>query len=31
MQEELDELSKHPLETVGKQVRKVMWPNKEDH
>ena len=31
MQEELDELAKHPLETVGKQVRKVMWPNKEDH
>jgi len=31
MQEELDELAKHPLETVGKQTRKIMWPNEKEH
>jgi ketol-acid reductoisomerase len=30
----LDDLKKirnHPLEKVGKQVRKIMWPNNEEH
>src|SRR3989338_10033258 len=31
MQEELDVLAKHPLETVGVQIRKAMWPNEERH
>ena len=31
MQEELDVLSKHPLEKVGVQIRKGMWPNEEKH
>ncbi len=29
--EELDSLEKHTLEAVGKQVRKIMWPNEETH
>ena len=28
---EVDELEKHQLETVGVQVRKIMWPNEEKH
>lgn len=31
MQGELDDLAKHDLETVGRQVRKVMWPNEKEH
>ena len=31
LQEELDVLAKHPLETVGVQIRKAMWPNEEKH
>ncbi|MEK6949684.1 MAG: ketol-acid reductoisomerase [Nanoarchaeota archaeon] len=31
LQEELDVLAKHPLETVGVQIRKAMWPNEERH
>ena len=31
MQEELDVLAKHPLETVGVQIRKAMWPNEKRH
>ena len=31
MQEELDVLAKHPLETVGMQIRKAMWPNEKRH
>ncbi|RKX79234.1 MAG: ketol-acid reductoisomerase [Spirochaetes bacterium] len=31
LQEEIDELARHPLETVGRQVRKIMWPNNEEH
>ena len=28
---EVDELEKHQLETVGIQVRKIMWPNEKDY
>ena len=28
---EIDELEKHQLETVGLQVRKIMWPNEEKY
>jgi len=31
MQEELDILAKHPLEEVGVQIRKAMWPNEKRH
>ncbi len=31
MQEELDKLAKHPLETVGVQIRKAMWPNNKEY
>jgi len=31
MQQELDVLAGHSLETVGKQIRKSMWPNNKDH
>jgi|TARA_Y100000310_G_scaffold345855_1_gene471495 ketol-acid reductoisomerase len=31
MQEELDKLAKHPLETVGLQIRKAMWPNEKTY
>lgn len=31
MQEELDILAKHPLETVGVQIRKAMWHNEKKH
>lgn len=27
--EKLEELDKHPIEIVGKQVREIMWPNKQ--
>ncbi len=28
---ELDDLRKHPLEVVGKQTRKIMWPDSREH
>jgi ketol-acid reductoisomerase len=31
MKEELDVLAKHPLEKVGVQIRKAMWPNEKKH
>ena len=31
MQEELDVLAKHRLETIGVQIRKAMWPNENRH
>ena len=31
MQSELDHLAKHDMETVGMQVRKIMWPNNKEH
>jgi ketol-acid reductoisomerase len=31
LQQQIDELSEHPVEAVGKQVRRIMWPNQEDH
>jgi|TARA_B100001964_G_C14259732_1_gene614622 ketol-acid reductoisomerase len=31
MEQELDVLAKHPLEKVGVQIRKCMWPNEERH
>lgn len=28
---EIDKLEKHPVETVGMQVRKIMWPNNKEY
>lgn len=31
MKKEIDKLAEHQLETVGLQVRKMMWPNNKEH
>jgi len=31
IQEEISQLEKHPLEKIGKQVRKTMWPDEKEH